>query len=455
MEKNAKFIEMTETPIHRLIPKLAIPTIVSMLITSIYSMADTYFVSQLDDPSASAAVGIIFSLTTMIQTIGLSTGIGASNVISISLGQKNVERAKVVMATAFFSILFLGAAIAVLSVVFIDPLIYVLGATETIAPFAKEYALYILLATPFMAASLVLNATLRAQGNAFYAMIGLTTGGIINIILDPIFIFWFDFGIAGAAIATGISQVISFFILLWQCNYRENSITVDIKHFTPKLQIYKEIMAKGSPTFFRTGLVTVASILINIATRPFGDFAIAAVGIINRIVMFMNAFLIGYGQGFQPVAGFNFGAKKYGRVVKAYNFSLKVALVLTVATGIFCFIFAENIVMLFRKEEEIVMIGSLMLRLMCVVLPLQSISIISNMLVQSIGYSFRATIISMSRQGIFLIPLILTLPNAIGILGVQISQPISEVCSVVLSFSIAVSVIKDVKRKMLVEETSD
>ncbi len=443
--KTARYIEMTETPIHKLIPKSAIPTIISMLITTIYSMADTYFVSQLEDAAAAAAVGIIFSLATIIQTLGMTVGIGSANAISISLGQKNVEKAKRVVSTSFYTILILGIMVMVIGLATIEPLVYILGATETIAPYAMDYAKYVLLATPFMASSLVLNTSLRSQGNAFYAMLGLTTGGIINIILDPIFIFYFDLGISGAAIATGISQFISFCILYYQCNHRENSIKIKLQNFKPTLQIYKEIFILGGPTFCRLGLSTIASILLNLAAKPFGDFALAAIGIINRIILFMYAILIGYGQGFQPIAGFNYGAKRYDRVLASYYFSLKVAVVLTVISGATGFIFAEQVIRLFRPESEIIEIGAFMLRAQCVILPLQSITTISNMLTQSIGYSFKAMIIATARQGTFFIPLILILPNILGLKGVQLTQPIADIFAVMVAIYIGSGVVKKLK----------
>ncbi len=445
MNKNERYIQMTETKIEKLIPKLAIPTIISMLITTLYNMADTYFVSQLADPAASAAVGVIFSLTTVIQTLGLTMGIGASNAISMALGNKEEEMAKRYLSTAFYSMCAMGILCGVLGLMFIDPLVYALGASETIAPYAAQYARYILLATPFMATSFVLNATLRSQGNALYGMIGLTTGGIINIILDPIFIFGLDLGIAGAAIATGISQFISFCLLFFQGQYRKNSIRIQLRYVTPQFKIYKRIFTLGFPTFCRLSLATIASILVNVMARPFGDFAITAIGIVNRIVMFMNAFLIGYGQGFQPVAGFNFGASKYKRVLEAYRFSIKLGLLITCTTGTIGFLFAENIVALFRNEPQIIAMGSLMLRLQCVTLPLQSITILSNMLTQSIGYSFQGTLIAMSRQGLFFIPIIWLAPQALGVFGIQIAQPLSDIFAVILAGIIVRGVVKQLQ----------
>ena len=441
-----RYIQMTQTPMANLIPKLAVPTIISMLVTSIYNMADTFFVSQINT-SASAAVGIIFSLMAMVQTIGFTFGMGSGNYISRALGRKDREQAEKILSTGFFSVLIIGAFISFLGLTFIDDLVYFLGATETIAPYAKDYAKYILYATPFMASSFVMNNTLRAQGNAFYSMLGITAGGILNMVLDPIFIFTFDLGIAGAAIATGVSQLFSFCILFYQCNGRHDTMNIQIKKFTPTPTMYGHIIKAGFPTFCRQGLASVASIVLNIAARPYGDVAIAALSIVNRFMMFINSALIGFGQGFQPVSGFNYGAKRYDRVLEAFWFCVKVALVLTTILGTLGFIFAKNIVTAFRREDlEVISIGTLMLRLQCLMLPVQSCTTMANMLAQSIGYSFRATLIAMSRQGFFYIPILLILPNFLGILGIQIAQPLSDFCTFILSLIIITTVLKDLNR---------
>ena len=408
MTQEERYAMMTETPVSRLIPSLAVPTIISMLVTSIYNMADTFFVSQINT-SASAAVGIIYSLMAMIQAIGFTLGMGAGNFISRSLGKRDEEIAVRTAATAFYTAVSVGLLMTVTGLLGLDRLVRMLGATETIAPYARDYARYILLGAPVMTGSFVMNNLLRSQGFAFYSMLGITTGGILNMILDPIFIFGFGLGISGAALATVLSQCISFGILFFQCNFRKGCIRLRISKFTPTGKIYGEILHAGLPSLCRQGLASAAAVVLNVAANPFGDAAIAAMSIVTRYMMFINSALIGFGQGFQPVCGFNFGAKRYDRVLESFWFCLKVALVLLTTLGAISFLGAENIMGVFRRgDREVIEIGTWALRFQCLTMPLQAWIIMSNMLTQSIGYGFRASIVAAGRQGIFFIPALLT-----------------------------------------------
>lgn len=319
MTAEEKYIRMTETPVPRLITTLAIPTIVSMLITSIYNMADTFFVSQIGT-SASGAVGISFSLMAIIQAIGFTLGQGSGNYISRLLGQKDTEYASKVAATGFFTALFIGSGLAAMGLLLLDPLVYALGATKTIAPYAKDYIRFILIGMPYMAASFVLNNILRFQGSAFYAMLGIGTGGIINIALDPLFIFGFKMGTGGAALATIISQFISFCILFHNSGVG-GTIKIRFKDFTPKWVIYKEILRGGLPTFYRQCLGSISMICLNFSAGPYGDAAIAAMSIVTRVFQFAMSAMLGFGQGFQPVCGFNYGAKRFERVQEGFWFA--------------------------------------------------------------------------------------------------------------------------------------
>lgn len=445
MTQEERYRMMTEKPVSRLIPGLAVPTIISMLITSIYNMADTFFVSQINT-SASAAVGIIFSLMAMIQAVGFTLGMGAGNYISRSLGAKNEDIAVRTAATAFFTAMGAGAVMAATGLSFLDQLVRLLGATETIAPYARDYARYILLGAPVMTGSFVMNNLLRSQGYAVYAMAGITTGGILNMILDPVLIFGLRMGISGAAAATVISQCVSFCILLFQCNFRKGCIRLRIGKFTPSLKIYGEILHAGLPSLCRQGLASAAAVALNVAANPFGDAAIAAMSIVTRYMMFINSALIGFGQGFQPVCGFNFGAKRYDRVLESFWFCLKVAVTLLTTLGVVSFFGAEAIMGVFRKGDlEVIRIGTWAMRFQCLTLPFQAWIIMSNMLTQSIGYGFRASIVAAGRQGIFLIPSLLTLPRFLGILGLQLCQPIADVCTSVMAAVIVVSILKELK----------
>lgn len=445
MSQEERYEQMIGTPVATLIPRLAVPTIISMLVTAIYNMADTFFVSQIGT-SASGAVGVMFSAMAMIQAIGFTLGMGSGNYISRSLGNRNGDAADQSAATAFFTALIIGTLITVFGLLFLKPLVYLLGATETIAPYAMDYGKYILIAAPFMMSSFVMNNILRAQGNAMYSMIGITAGGILNMVLDPLMIFGLHMGIAGAAVATMMSQMISFIILFYQCNFREGSIRLRLTSFTPTLKMYGEILHAGLPSFCRQGLASVATVILNFAAGPFGDSAIAAMSIVARFMMFINSALIGFGQGFQPVCGFNFGARRYDRVLEAFWFCVKVAVAMLTCFGIIAFVVSRPIITAFRREDlEVIRIGTLALRLQILTLPLQAWVIMVNMLTQSIGYGFRASLVAMGRQGLFLIPALLSLPRIWGVLGVQLAQPVADGFTFVLATVIVIRVLEELK----------
>ncbi len=451
MTKEEKLKQMTETPVEKLIPRLAIPTIISMLVTSIYNMADTFFVSQIGT-SASGAVGIMFSAMAMIQAIGFTLGMGSGNYISRSLGNRDDETSGRAASTAFFTAGVIGLLLAVFGTIFSKPMVYFLGATDTIAPYAQAYARYIMLAAPFMMTSFVMNNILRAQGNALFSMVGITAGGILNMILDPILIFIFHMGISGAAIATMVSQIVSFGILLYQCNVQKGCIRIQISKFTPTFAMYGEILHAGLPSFCRQGLASIAVVVLNYVAGPYGDAAIAAMSIVSRFMMFVNSSLIGFGQGFQPVCGFNFGAKRYDRVLKAYWFCVKVAVIMLSCFGGIAFVFSKPIVTAFRREDaQVIEIGTLALRLQLLTMPFQAWVIMVNMLTQSIGYGFRASLVAMGRQGLFLIPSLLILPQSLGVLGLQIAQPVADMLTFVLATVIVTGVLKELKRYVKVD----
>ncbi|WFA09045.1 MATE family efflux transporter [Tissierella sp. Yu-01] len=451
MTADEKFKRMTETPINKLVLTLAVPTIVSMLTTSIYNMADTFFVSQIST-SASGAVGVAFPLMMIIQAIGFTLGMGSGNYISRLLGQKNREYSSKVLATGFFTALILGTALAIVGLIFIDPLVYILGATDTIAPHAKAYIQYILIGIPFMTASFVMNGTLRFQGSAFYAMIGIATGGVLNIVLDPIFIFTFNMGTGGAALATIISQFISFCILFYNSS-KGGNLKIKIKDFSPEWVVYKEILRGGLPSFYRQALGSIALICLNFSAGIYGDAAIAAMSIVGRVIHFAVSVMLGLGQGFQPICGFNYGAKLYDRVLSAFWFTAKLSVTALAILGIIGFITSPIVIQAFRKEDlEVIAIGSLALRLQSLTLPLSAWIIMTNMLVQTIGKSKEASIVSISRQGLFFIPSILILPRILGLLGVQLSQPVSDVCSFILAVFISKEVLNELRSQQEEQE---
>ncbi len=445
MTQDERYRMMTESNLHTLIPKMAIPTIISMLMTSVYNLADTYFVSKIST-EASAAVGVIFSLMSLIQALGFTIGIGSSTYISRLLGEKNREQAERTVSTAFFTALVVGTLFAAVGLAFRNGIVRGLGAIDEVYPYALSYATYIFIGAPFMMGLYVLNNQMRAQGSAVLSMIGILSGGILNIALDPIFIFVLDLGISGAAIATVLSQFLSFVLLLILNRTTKNIIPIRFKTLRPSWKIYKEILHGGFPSLCRQGLASISTVVLNLAAGPFGASALSALSIVNRFMHFLYAALIGYGQGFQPVCGFNFGAKRYDRVLEAYRFSVKVGIIIITLLGIGAFAFAPQIIALFRAEDpQVVSIGIRALRFQCLTLPCQAFMMISQFLCQSIGYGVRAAIIAMSRQGLFLIPAYLILPRFFAITGLEIAQPCSDLITAGLSFLIMIGVYRSLK----------
>lgn len=439
-----KYTLMTTAPVPRLIGSLAVPTIISMLITSFYVMADTYFVGKINTQST-AAVGISFSVMAIIQAFGFFFGHGSGNYISRKLGAREYQSAEKMASTGFFCAFIAGTLITVFGLIFLSPICKALGSTSTILPYSETYLGIILLGAPFMASSLVLNNQMRFQGNAVYAMIGIIVGSVLNIGLDPLLIFVFDMGIAGAGIATLASQICSFIILLYMDRKGEN-IRIRFSNFTPKLSLLKEILYGGSPSLCRQGLASTATILLNVAAGRYGDAAIAGMSIVTRICMFINSFVIGFGQGFQPVCGFNYGAGFYTRVRHGFWFCIKLGVIFLSICSIIGYIYAPEIVSWFRKEDaQVIEIGARALRWQLITLPLGTWVILCNMLLQTIRKPVRAVILSSARQGLFFIPFILILPYLLGLQGVEMCQAAADLCSFLLAIPLTIGVLKGMR----------
>ena len=445
-QRQQKFDRMTKTPIPRLIGELAIPTIISMLVTSFYNMADTFFVGKINT-SATAAVGIVFPLMAMIQAFGFFCGHGSGNYISRQLGAHNFEDASKMSATGFVSAFVLGLGILVVGFLFTDPLLRIMGSTETILPYARSYMRIILIGAPYMTASLVLNNQLRFQGSAFYSMIGITTGAVLNIVLDPLFIFVLDMGVAGAALATIISQFVSFCLLI-AGTFRGSNLRLNLRDFSPSLKYYQNIVKGGAPSLFRQGLGSFATVCLNLMAGPYGDAAIAAMSIVTRISQFAASVVIGFGQGFQPVCGFNYGAKLFKRVQEGFWFCVKFCTSVLLVAAVCGWIFSPNLIGIFLKTDPLVIeYGSQALRLQALTFPLVGWITIANMMLQTIGKTVKASLLAMSRQFLFFVPVILTLPGFLGILGVQFSQPIADFCSFLLAVPLSISVLREMSHE--------
>ena len=427
-----QYKKMTETPVNRLVFSLSIPTVISMLITMIYNMADTYFVSKIS-VSASGATGIVFGLMSIFQAFGFLYGQGAGSIISRLLGKKDVENARRFCSTAFFSSLIIGVTASVLCTLFLERLMLALGSTQTILPYAKAYGIYILIAGPALTTSCVMNNILRYEGAARLAMMGLTIGGLLNIALDPLLIFVFDMGISGAGLATCISQYISMVILLFMFLKKKCQCRIKFKYFSPSIKTAWEIVATGFPSFIRNGLNSISTMVLNMMSAPYGDECIAAMSISNRWAMVIFSVCVGIGQGFQPVSAFNFGAGKYDRVRKGMNFLWAYGTaVVTVLAGL-SFAFAPQIVSLFRNDAEVVQIGTQVLRYMCIALVLLPTALTANMTFQSVGKKGRALLLASCQNGLFFIPLVLLLPRMFGLVGLEISQPVAYISAALVS----------------------
>ncbi|MCI8539127.1 MAG: MATE family efflux transporter [Oscillospiraceae bacterium] len=425
LDQAERYRKMTETPVGPLILSLAGPTIVSMLITAVYNTADTFFVSQLGT-SATGAVGVVFSLMAIIQAVGFTLGMGTGSRISRLMGQRKQEEAEQVLASGFVAALAFGLCLTVFGLLFLDPLMNLLGSTPTILPYARDYGRYILLGAAVMGASFVLNNALRAEGQAVLSMVGITVGGVLNIALDPLFIFGLRLEIAGAAIATLLSQCVSFGILL-SCYLRGKSVLrLRLGSASRKPLEYWMTVQTGFPSFCRQGLASVATVALNKAAAVYGDPAVAAMSVVGRVFMLILSVILGFGQGFQPVAGFNYGAKKYRRVRDAAVFTLTVGTGIMAAMAVAGCFAAPRVIRLFGSDPDFLEIGIFAMRAQCLGMILQPMTVVSNMTFQSIGRSWQATLLSSARQGIYFLPLILILPWKFGLLGVQCTQPLAD-----------------------------
>ena len=454
MDERQKFEYMTTAPVGRLIGRMAVPTVVSMLITSIYNMADTFFVGQLNNTSATGAVGVVFSLMAIIQACAFLFGQGSGNVMSRLLGQQKHGEAERMASIGFYSSILVGGLITALGLTFLTPLAVLLGSTETILPYAREYLGIILLGAPWMIGALVLNNQLRFQGSAFYGMIGIGAGGVLNILLDPLFIFGLQMGVTGAAAATVISQAVSFVLLLIGTT-RGSNLRVKPRLFRPRFADYKEIVRGGFPSLCRQGLSSLSTICLNFTAGVFGgDAAIAGMAVATRITHLAFSALLGFGQGFQPVCGFNYGAGLYGRVKKAFWFCVKLGSVLLLTAAVSGVIFAPQLVELFSDDGAVLDMAALTLRLHCVAFPLLAWTTMCTMLTQTMGRVGESSFLSMARQGLFFIPFVVGLPYLFRLIGleplwgVQVAQPLADITTYIA----AVPVCRRVMARYLKEE---
>lgn len=437
---------MLTQPLPKVILQMAYPTIISFLISQIYSLADTFFVSSLGT-NAAAAVSVNSSLDQIIMMAGSMLAIGATSYVSRLLGSGNQERASKVLSTAFFTAVAFGLVVAILGFAFMKPMVRLLGATPTCEQYSIDYATYVLLAAPFMAANFVMNQCLRGEGSALLSMIGMGIGGVINCVLDPIFILdWgLGLGVAGASIATAISKLISFAILIYPYLRKRTVLRLSIRLFAPDRDIFSKIVSVGSSSLFRNGLAVVAAIALNNIAGGISDSVLAGVGITNKVMMFPFAIILGFSSGFQPVAGFNWGAKRYDRVRESYRFASRVALLAAAAMGVLMFVFAGDLIGIFTETDaDMMRFGMLCIRLQAIALPIHSWVAVVNGMCAGLGYAGFAVALSTSRQGSCFLPILPIMAFLAGENGIAAVQATADI----LSMFIAIPIIRTVHRRI-------
>ncbi|WP_026671137.1 MATE family efflux transporter [Butyrivibrio sp. AD3002] len=443
MQQN-RYEMMTTTPVPKLILKMAVPTIISMLVTGIYNTADTFFVGKIST-QATAAVGIVFTVMALVQATGFFCGHGSGNFLSRMLGAGKTKEANEMASTGFALAIILGIIIAIVGNIFVDDIAMMIGSTPTTLEDTRKYMRIILIGAPFMTGQFVINNQLRFQGSAVYAMVGLMCGAAMNMVLDPLLIFVFNMGVTGAAVATIMGQITSFIVLLVGSSKGEN-IRLSFKNIHINSYYIKEITNGGAPSLFRQALAAIASLLMNKAAGTFGgDAAIAGMSVNTRVMMMMSSALIGFGQGYQPVCSFNYGAGLKKRVKEGYFFCVKYSTIFLCIVGAVCFYFAPQIIAVFRDDPEVIAVGSVALKWTSATIPLSGCIVMTNMMLQSIGRGVKASIMASCRNGIFFIPMILLLPQLFGLFGVEITQAVADIFSILVSIPMAYSEIRHFK----------
>lgn len=452
-EGKSKFTLMTTEPVERLVFKMAVPTIISMLVTALYNIVDTFFVGRIGN-EATAGVGLVLPMMAVMHAFGFFFGMGSGNYISRSLGAQETDKAETMAATGCFSALLFGVLILALGLTFKGALLYVLGARETLLDAltvrcAGEYLTIILCGAPFLCVSCVMNNQLRFQGNAFFSMIGLVSGAVLNCVLDPIFIFTLGLGVRGAAYATVLGQIASC-ALLYTGTLRSDSLKLHIKNFRPNAYYLKNICLGGVPSLFRQGLSSVTAMVLNAAaasavTAELATPTVAAFTVVNKISMLAFSAVIGFGQGFQPICGFNYGAKRYDRVCAAFRFCVKLATVFLIVMGVLCWIFAGDLVGIFRDDPDVIAIGTVIMRCQGATFWLVGLIVMTNMLYQNIGRMVSASVLASARNGLFLIPAVLILPRVItpAVWGVYLAQPVSDVLAFAIALPLAIKMYRE------------
>ncbi len=444
-----QFVKMTKTPISRLIIGLGIPTTLSMMVTSLYNLADTYFVSLLGDDAITAAVSNLLALMSIIQAIGFTYGMGSGSIVSRLLGKRDREGADKVASSAFFIAAVSGLVILMFGFLFLEPLMKLFGSLDAeVLKHSKDYAVFILIAAPIMCMSFVMNNVLRAEGKAVLSMIGLVAGAVVNVVLDPILIFAADLGVTGAALATCVSQIVSFCILLVMFLSGKTITRLRWRSVSRKGNVYAEIVATGFPSFCRQILASLCTVFLNRAAHTYGgDAAQAALGVVQKVFMLAFSISLGVGQGYQPVLGYNYSAKRFDRVRSAYLFTLGFSTTVMAVFAIVCAIVAPGLMRVFSLSDVATDIGTLTLRLQCICMPLLPMNFMVGLTYQVVGNKAIAALLSVSRQGLFYIPAVLILPSLLQLFGVQCCQAVSDFLAFFFAIPFTLAFFKTLKKE--------
>ena len=447
--QEARRMMMLNEPIHKVIPKMAIPTIVAFLINSVYALADTYFVSSLGT-NATAAVSVNSSLDQLIMMCGSMLALGANSYIARLMGKGDDKKASQVLSTSFFTAFVIGAVLLIFGNIFMTPMVRLLGATPTCEQYSIDYATYVLFAAPFMACNFVMNQCLRSEGSATLSMVGMGFGGVLNCVLDPIFIFGFNMGVAGASLATAISKLVSFCILIYPYISRRSMLHLSIRNIRYNKDIIGNVVSVGSSSMFRSGLSVLAAIMLNDIAGNISDSVLAGIGVCTKIMMFPFSIILGFGSGFQPVAGFNWGAKRYDRVQQCYRFSSMVALVGALIMAAVLGIFSDQLIEIFAgTDPEMKEIGSLAIRLQCIALPIHAWVAVVNMLCTGLGNAKGAFVLATARQGTCFIPILYPLAFFFGAWGVAAVQALADVLTLIPAIPLMLSMTKKIRTAQL------
>jgi len=443
MQKRDNYTYLTSAPVGRVILTMAVPTIVSMLVISLYNIVDTFYVGRIST-QATAAVGIVFPVMTIMQACGFFFGQGAGTFISRALGAKDDERASVMASTGFIYSVGFGVLIAVSGLVFIRPLSIALGSTPTILPYTEDFLRIILIGSPFVTGTMTLNNEIRYQGNAFYGMFGILSGAVLNVIAVPVFAFGLDMGISGAAVGTVIGQVVSFSVLLVMTRYGGN-MRISLSRLSFGWNYMKEIMRGGTPSLTRQILACIATLMLNVSAGHYGDAAIAGMSIVTRVSFVVFSIILGLGQGFQPLCGFNYGAKLFDRVKAGYWYCIKAGLIFVIPVSVLSFIFSEAIIDVLRHDPDVVAVGTVAFRWQILTYPLAVVITMSNMMFQTCGRAVSANFLAACRNGICFIPMILILPVCFGLKGVEVSQAAADVVTFAFTIPLTIRYFKTLK----------